>query len=535
MIRRRRPRADANSDTSPCQNTAQRTFRTIFISDVHLGTRGCRAEQLLDFLRWHDADTIYLVGDIIDGWQLRHGWHWPQAHNDVVQKLLRKGRKGARLIYVPGNHDDFLRGYYGRHFGGVEVAPQVIHEGADGRRYIVMHGDQFDLVVKNARWLAFLGDHAYTLALALNTALNWVRRRFGLPYWSVSKWAKARVKEAVNYIGEFEKTLSIEADRHRTDGVICGHIHHAVIRRFARHLVRELRRLGRELLGGGRALQRRVRDPDLDVGDAAGCRGRRRHGGPGGLMRILIATDAWHPQVNGVLRTLMAVADALASIGETVRFLNHEGMPTIGLPTYRDIRLGLPRPGEVAQRIDAIAPDAIHVATEGPIGHLARRYCVRRGRPFTTSFHTRFADYAAARWPIPQELSWTWLRWFHNGGRATMASTPSLMDELTTRGFRKVLRWPRGVDSGLFRPREPALLDLPRPLFLSVGRVAVEKNLEAFLALDLPGTKMVVGDGPAREELALRYPNAIFLGKKQGEELAALYARRRRLRISEPH
>jgi UDP-2,3-diacylglucosamine pyrophosphatase LpxH len=211
----------------------QRTFRAIFISDVHLGTRGCRAEQLLDFLRWHDADTIYLVGDIIDGWQLRHGWHWPQAHNDVVQKLLRKGRKGSRLVYVPGNHDDFLRGYFGRHFGGVEVAPQVVHVGADGRRYIVMHGDQFDLVVKNARWLAFLGDHAYTFALALNTALNWVRRRFGLPYWSISKWAKARVKEAVNYIGEFEKTLSIEADRHRTDGVICGHIHHAVIRKIS--------------------------------------------------------------------------------------------------------------------------------------------------------------------------------------------------------------------------------------------------------------------------------------------------------------
>jgi UDP-2,3-diacylglucosamine pyrophosphatase LpxH len=211
----------------------QRSYRAIFISDVHLGTRGCRAEQLLDFLRWHDADTIYLVGDIVDGWQLRHGWHWPQTHNDVVQKLLRKGRKGARLVYVPGNHDEFLRGYYGRHFGGVEVAPQAIHVGADGRRYIVVHGDQFDLVVRNARWLAFLGDHAYTLALTLNTALNWVRRRLGLPYWSISKWAKTRVKEAVNYIGEFERTLSVEADRHRTDGVICGHIHHAVIRRIS--------------------------------------------------------------------------------------------------------------------------------------------------------------------------------------------------------------------------------------------------------------------------------------------------------------
>jgi glycosyltransferase involved in cell wall biosynthesis len=241
-------------------------------------------------------------------------------------------------------------------------------------------------------------------------------------------------------------------------------------------------------------------------------------------MRILIATDAWHPQVNGVLRTLMAVAEALAGIGETVRFLNHEGMPTIGLPSYRDIRLGLPRPGEIAERIAAIAPDAIHIATEGPIGHLVRRYCVRRGRPFTTSFHTRFADYAAARWPIPEEWSWTWLRWFHNGGRATMASTPSLMDELTTRGFRKVLRWPRGVDTGLFHPRARMRLDVPRPIFLSVGRVAVEKNLEAFLGLDLPGTKMVVGEGPARAELSARYPDALFVGERHGEELAALYA-----------
>jgi UDP-2,3-diacylglucosamine pyrophosphatase LpxH len=210
-----------------------RKFRTIFISDVHLGTRGCRADQLLDFLRWHEAETIYLVGDIIDGWQLRYGWHWPQAHNDVVQKLLRKSRKGARLVYLPGNHDEFLRDYYGMHFGGIEVAAEVVHVAADGRRYLVTHGDHFDLVVKNARWLAFLGDQAYTFALMVNTALNWARRQLGLPYWSISKWAKARVKNAVNYISEFEKTLSHEAGRHQTHGVICGHIHHAAIRSIA--------------------------------------------------------------------------------------------------------------------------------------------------------------------------------------------------------------------------------------------------------------------------------------------------------------
>jgi UDP-2,3-diacylglucosamine pyrophosphatase LpxH len=206
-----------------------RHFRALFISDVHLGARGCQAELLLDFLRYHDADTIYLVGDIVDGWRLRSSWYWPQAHNDVVQKLLRKARKGARMIYVPGNHDEFLREYYGTHFGGIEVAERYIHLGADGRRYLVIHGDHFDLVVTQARWLAHLGDYAYTAAIAINRVFNNLRRRFGFGYWSLSQWAKHKVKNAVNYIGEFEKTLVIEARRNAADGVICGHIHHAAI------------------------------------------------------------------------------------------------------------------------------------------------------------------------------------------------------------------------------------------------------------------------------------------------------------------
>jgi UDP-2,3-diacylglucosamine pyrophosphatase LpxH len=206
-----------------------RHFRALFISDVHLGARGCQAELLLDFLRYHDADTIYLVGDIVDGWRLRSSWYWPQAHNDVVQKLLRKARKGARMIYVPGNHDEFLREYYGTHFGGIEVAERHIHFGADGRRYLVIHGDHFDLVVTQARWLAHLGDYAYTAAIAINRVFNSLRRRFGFGYWSLSQWAKHKVKNAVNYIGEFEKTLVIEARRNAADGVICGHIHHAAI------------------------------------------------------------------------------------------------------------------------------------------------------------------------------------------------------------------------------------------------------------------------------------------------------------------
>lgn len=204
-------------------------YRSLFLSDVHLGTKGCQADLLLDFLRYHDADTIYLVGDIVDGWRLRAGWYWPQTHNDVVQKLLRKGRKGARIVYLPGNHDEFLRDYYGNHFGGIEVTETAIHEAADGKRYLVIHGDVFDVVVRHAKWLAFLGDGAYTAALGINTYLNWGRRKIGFPYWSLSQWAKLKVKNAVNFIGRFEEAVATEARRHKVDGVICGHIHHATI------------------------------------------------------------------------------------------------------------------------------------------------------------------------------------------------------------------------------------------------------------------------------------------------------------------
>jgi UDP-2,3-diacylglucosamine pyrophosphatase LpxH len=206
-----------------------RRFRSLFISDVHLGAKGCQAGRLLDFLRWHEAETIYLVGDIVDGWQLKSGWYWPQAHNDVVQKILRKARKGARVVYVPGNHDEFLRDYCGTHFGGIEVAETALHDGADGRRYLVIHGDVFDFVVTQARWLALVGDRAYDLAILINRWFNAMRRRLGFPYWSLSQWAKLKVKNAVSYIGAFERTLADEAARHGADGVICGHIHCAAI------------------------------------------------------------------------------------------------------------------------------------------------------------------------------------------------------------------------------------------------------------------------------------------------------------------
>lgn len=205
-------------------------IRTVFLSDLHLGTSGCQADMLLDFLRRYDAETIYLVGDIVDGWRLRKGWYWPQSHNDVVQKLLRKVRKGARIVYVPGNHDEFLRDYAGMTFGGIEILDRAVHEAPDGRKYLVIHGDIFDVVVVHARWLALLGDWAYETALRVGQGVSYVRRKLGLPYWSLSAWAKQRVKTAVNFIGSFETCLAEEARRSGAEGVICGHIHHAAER-----------------------------------------------------------------------------------------------------------------------------------------------------------------------------------------------------------------------------------------------------------------------------------------------------------------
>lgn len=241
-------------------------------------------------------------------------------------------------------------------------------------------------------------------------------------------------------------------------------------------------------------------------------------------MRILIATDAWHPQVNGVVRTLTMMAEAAKSLGVDVVFLTPETFPTVALPSYPDLRIAIPNPIRVAHLINAAHADCIHIATEGPIGLAARRYCRKRGLRFTTSFHTRFPEYVSARAPIPESWVWSLLRRFHGASHAVMAATPALADELRGRGFRNVVLWPRGVDGHLFHPREDADLGLPRPVFLSVGRVAVEKNLEAFLSLDLPGTKVVVGDGPARATLERDFPNAVFLGAKQGEALAKVYS-----------
>ena len=241
------------------------------------------------------------------------------------------------------------------------------------------------------------------------------------------------------------------------------------------------------------------------------------------MTHILVATDAWHPQVNGVVRTLAMMAEAAKRDGVDVSFLTPQSFRTFAMPSYPDLRLALPTPWKIAGLIDAAKPDSIHIATEGPIGLMVRRYCRKRSLPFTSSFHTRFPEYVSARSPIPESWVWRVLRWFHRPSQAVMAATPALAAELRLRGFRRVVLWSRGVDTTQFHPRDVDLC-LPKPVFLCVGRVAVEKNLEAFLDLDLPGTKLIVGDGPARAALERKYPDTVFLGARHGEELAEIYA-----------
>jgi glycosyltransferase involved in cell wall biosynthesis len=241
-------------------------------------------------------------------------------------------------------------------------------------------------------------------------------------------------------------------------------------------------------------------------------------------MRILIATDAWHPQVNGVVRTLTSLARSAATLGAQIDFLTPEGFASFAAPTYPGLRIAWPNRREIARRVEAAAPDAIHIATEGPVGWAVRAYCIRRKLAFTTSYTTRFPEYIAVRSIIPAAVSYAVLRHFHAAAAVTMVATASLRQELSLRGFSKIGAWTRGVDTELFTPDDPAELDLPRPIFMTVGRVAVEKNLEAFLTLDLPGSKVVIGDGPQRAELERRYPNARFLGEKTGRELSAHFA-----------
>ncbi len=241
-------------------------------------------------------------------------------------------------------------------------------------------------------------------------------------------------------------------------------------------------------------------------------------------MRVLIATDAFAPQVNGVVRSLEKLRDLGPRHGLDVRFLAPKDFRSWPMPGYPEIRLSLATKRHALDALDRIAPQAIHIATEGPIGLAMRAACRSRGLPFTTSYHTRFPEYLRARLPVPTSVSYGWLRRFHNAGSGIMTATPGLEADLRKRGFQRLMRWSRGVDCDIFRPRDISVLDLPRPIFLTVSRVAVEKNLEAFLSLDLPGSKVVVGDGPALEAYRAKYPKAHFLGSKTGEALAEIYS-----------
>jgi len=209
-------------------------YRTIWISDIHLGTKGCNAEMLIDFLDSVDSDMLYLVGDIVDGWQLKKRVFWPTSHNDVVWRIMKRARRGTRVIYVPGNHDEIFRQFTGMSFGGVEIRRKMIHTTIDGRKLLVLHGDEFDTVMLAHRWLAVVGDAAYSVLMALNRRFNQVRRWLGMPYWSLSKIAKHKVKNAVAFISRFEEIVAHEADRRHVDGVVCGHIHTAEIRQFGK-------------------------------------------------------------------------------------------------------------------------------------------------------------------------------------------------------------------------------------------------------------------------------------------------------------
>ncbi len=221
----------ALNPATPAPRSHQR-YRTIWISDIHLGTPGCQAEYLLDFLRHNESDYLYLVGDIVDGWQIKRSWYWTQAHNDVVQKILRKARKGTQVTYIAGNHDEGLRHVLGYSFGEIQIADEAIHTLADGRRLLVIHGDLYDGVIQQAKWLAIVGDNLYSLILKLNRWFNYARARMGLDYWSLSQYLKHKAKNAVNFISDFEAAVAREAKARGLHGVVCGHIHKPVIRQI---------------------------------------------------------------------------------------------------------------------------------------------------------------------------------------------------------------------------------------------------------------------------------------------------------------
>ncbi len=507
----------------------QRRARSVFISDLHLGTPGCQADAVLSFLKAYPSDYLYLVGDIVDGWQLRKRWYWPQAHNDVVQKLLRRARKGCRVIYVPGNHDEFARHFAGNRFGGVEVMEEAVHVTAGGRKLWVIHGDRFDAVVQCAKWLADLGDNLYEFTLRLNRHVNRMRARFGLPYWSLSAYLKHRVKKALNYVTDFEQAVAQEAARRGHGGVVCGHIHRA-----------EMRDIGGVLYcNDGDWVESRTAlvehfDGSLEIVHLASpmraipcsstpipnwkphedCPGDRRLD-PAGQRRRRHARRV-DPRAGE--HGMGGGGDPPASVSST--------RPC---PGYPGIDLAIAPGRGVTERLEACAPDVIHIATEGPLGWAARSYCLRAGLAFTTAFHTKFPEIVNAAIGVPVSWSYAVMRHFHGPSSGVMVPTASVLTMLRERGFRNLCEWTHGVDTETFAFSAdarvfPRLGALRRPLSLFVGRVSYEKNIAAFLDLQVPGSKVVCGVGPLEASLRRKYPHVTFVGLLDRPTLATLYS-----------
>ena len=438
---------------------------------------------------------------------------------------MRKARKGTNVIYIPGNHDEAARQYCQLTFGEVKVEEEAIHTQADGRKLLVIHGDQFDGIVRYARWLAILGDWAYSAALRINTTFNWGRRKLGLPYWSLSAYLKHKVKNAVQFIDNYEHAVASEARRRGVDGVVCGHIHHAEIRNIdgilycndgdwvesCTALVEDFdgppahRALGR---GGGAARRH-----------AAASGGARAHGGGVAGLRIAIVSDAWRPQINGVVRTIETVAQLLRADGHDVEVFGPDRFRTLPCPTYPEIRLSLFPGARLAHMLKLYAPDAIHLVTEGPLGLGGAQLLPRPRHPLHHRLSHALSRIRACphppaavlelrlRAPLPCAVG-------RGAGGGAVDPRRAHRARLQEPGAVVARRRHRGLPAAPAQPR-PATR---RPIWLYAGRVAIEKNIKAFLDLDLPGTKWVVGGGPQLKELQapLQGRALLRLGRHRG-------------------
>ena len=519
---------DKRGEDDVLHEPGTKRYRALFVSDLHLGTKACQAEAFLDFLRCHDADRIYLVGDIVDFWRIKRGVYWPQAHNDVLQKLLRKVRKGHRPRLHPRQsrrgHARLLRRAFRRHLHRAQHHPCRRRRAGAISSCTATSSTSWCATPSGSRCSA---TGATWLALWANTHFNAVRRWLGMPYWSLSAYLKHKVKRAVNYIGEFEMALAQEARRHGAQGVICGHIHHAAMRQVGDVLyintgdwVESCTAVGETEEGIFEIIRWTHRSTGMqsDRNPRRGARGCR-------LMRVLVATDAWHPQVNGVVRTYERLAHGSAEARLRSRLPRAAALPHAALS---DLSGNQAVAGDAARRsrahIERVRPDFIHIATEGPIGLMTRRYCRKTQMAVHHELSHALSGICLGPAADPRSAGAT----RYSGASTTAPPAPSSprnrsRPSSTARGFERLMPWSRGVDTELFRPRKVRQFG-KKPVFLYVGRIAVEKNIKAFLDLDLPGRKVLVGSGPQAAELERLYPDALFAGPSEGEELAQAYA-----------